>query len=54
MSIDLPVDGIIQLHYVENLTGARLVQFAKALQRLDAEDDDQVVGNFFSFGKDEG
>lgn len=32
--MDLPVDGIVRLHYVQNLTPEDLVKFGRALARI--------------------
>ena len=34
IEMELPVDGLIRLKYVENLSGERLAQFGRALQRV--------------------
>lgn len=39
LRLEMPVDGLMRLHYVENLTGERLAQFGRALAMLGDVDD---------------
>lgn len=45
VEMSLPVDGVIQLRYIENLSGDRLIKFANALRKLAKEAGPGLVGH---------